>query len=95
MPDGSVWAVDGHTVAHLRATYWAERDVNTTYQGEYEDTLSDDHELLDWAVGNLNWADVALTARLVSVAEVNFQEGWRCGAKKVVRPALETASASV
>lgn len=85
MPDGSVWAVDGHISAHARATYYANVDSDTTYQEEYDFTIGDDYELVDWAVGNMNWDDFEKTARLVKPASFNPQDGWMSGKKVVVR----------
>jgi hypothetical protein len=84
MPDGSVWAVPAHLIAHNRATYYAEDG----YQEEYDYTMGDDAELEDWAANNMNWSDVAAHARKVEQSEpVDYQEGWVNGEKLVVRTA--------
>lgn len=86
MGDGTVWAVPAHLVAHNRASYYAD-DPDSSYEAEYAFTMGDDYELTDWAAGNMNWEDVAASARKVSdPPPPNFQQGWVNGEKRVVRP---------
>jgi hypothetical protein len=86
LPDGSVLAIDGHVVAHDRATYYSSRDADTTYTDEYEFTITDDYELEDWAVNQMNWDDVKGTSRLVSPAPpADWDIIWRTCEKRVVR----------
>jgi RimJ/RimL family protein N-acetyltransferase len=56
--DGSRWAVAGEVIAHNRASYYAEDDPETTYEAEFEHTITDRYELIDWLGNNMNAEDV-------------------------------------
>lgn len=85
MPDRSEWEVPAEIVAKDRATYYAKHDKDTTYEGEFEYTMSSNFELLDWAANNMDWSDVSAHAVEVSAHEaVDFQEGWVNGYKEVI-----------
>jgi hypothetical protein len=64
-----VYRVPAEVVADNRAKYYAEKDSDTTYQEEYDYTLSDDYELLDWFSGNMNWEDVGDKFELIEQPE--------------------------
>ena len=90
MPDGSIWGVPAEIVAENRSEYIADSDASSAAddfdeikQREYEHTLKDNAELLDWAANNMNWNDVAHAAILIQPANVDFQEGWVNGKKRV------------
>ena len=85
-PDGSIWSVPAHLVADHRAKHYAEIDADTTYEAEYEFTVNDEYELLDWAENNMNWSDVVSYAVEVEVSlrAVEYQEGWVNGRSLVV-----------
>lgn len=68
--DGFVWNVPATTIAKDRATYYAEKDPDTTYDKEYKFTMEDNMELTDWFLNNMNWEDVAEEAKLVKNPEV-------------------------
>ena len=55
--DGYKWAVKAEVVADNRAKYYADKDKDTTYQAEFDAAMSDDDELIDWMVNNMNFAD--------------------------------------
>ena len=55
LADGRIFSVSGHDVAHNRATYYAEKDKDTTYESEYEFTVNDSYELKDWLFNNMDW----------------------------------------
>lgn len=55
LADGRIFSVSGHDIAHDRATYYAKRDKDTTYESEYEFTAGDDYELKDWLFNNMDW----------------------------------------
>lgn len=85
MPDGSTWHVPVHLIADDRAHYYAEKeDGEKTYHEEYQFTLENDDELIDWATNNMDWADVEKFASLVSRPKVDYQEGWINGEHEVV-----------
>jgi hypothetical protein len=64
--DGYVWEVPAEVIAKNRATYYAERDKDTTYDEEFKFTMGDDYELKDWFYNNMDWSDVASEAKLVA-----------------------------
>jgi hypothetical protein len=58
-PDGlEVWALPREVVAHNRAKYYAEKDPDTTYQGEFDYVCGDHAEAVDWFRNNMNPEDV-------------------------------------
>ena len=90
MPDGSTWAVPVEVIARDRAKHYAHEfggDIDRSYA---EDTIplfeSDDYEIEDWAANNMNWEDIQGTAvRVSEPPDVDYQEGWVNGPKRVVR----------
>lgn len=88
MPDGSRWDVPAHAVADNRARYYSEKEGSGEegYREEYEFTMEDRYELLDWAAGNMDWDDVAEQARRVDdpPADMDYQEGWINGEREIV-----------
>lgn len=93
MPDGSKWDVRAELVASNRAKYYAEQESSQedrirVFAEEYEYTLDDRSELLDWAANNMNWSDVSSEAVFVSeppkLSAEDFQEGWINGDKEVI-----------
>jgi hypothetical protein len=55
LEDGRVFSVEASAVAHDRASYYAAKDPDTSYQEEYDFTLGDSSELVDWLQNNMNW----------------------------------------
>lgn len=86
MPDGSRWSVPVDVIARNRAESYADE-----FDGDVERSLAEDtvplfaieHEVKDWAAGNMNWEDVAPHARMVSPGECDYQEGWVNGEKEL------------
>lgn len=79
-PDGSVWSVPAEVVAKHRAQYYAANDPDTTFQEEYEYTISDNFELIDWVQNNMDVDDVEEHTKLVkpprpSTFETAFLDG--------------------
>jgi hypothetical protein len=73
--NGETFAIPAEVVAKARADYYAGRDCKDdaslkfedVYRSEFEATMDDDFELLDWFNNNMNWSDVAFSAvRVVS-----------------------------
>ena len=54
LANGEVWGYPAELIAKDRATYYAENDEDTTYEEEYNYTLSSDYEIGDWAGNNMN-----------------------------------------
>src|SRR5690554_4848301 len=89
MPDGSWWAVPVEAIARHRAKHYAYEFGGDIEQSLAEDTVplfeAGDYEVEDWAANDMNWSDVAALAEIHEPAgEVDFQEGWMNGDKKIV-----------
>lgn len=86
MPDGSWWGVPAMEIARARTDHYSllgEDDFD--YDRELNYTLDNNDELIDWAENNMNWDDVAATARLVAEAPAcDFDDGWTNGTKEVI-----------
>lgn len=41
-------------MAENRAKHYADRDPDTTYESEFEYTMGDNYELIDWYRSNMN-----------------------------------------
>ena len=54
LENGSVWAIPAHIIADDRAKYYAEKDSDVTYQEEYDYTMDDYYEIIDWGTNNMN-----------------------------------------
>lgn len=59
---GYTFQVDLDAVAKSRAEYYGkndpEPDYDTTYKSEYEFTMTDNYEAIDWFQNNMNWSDI-------------------------------------
>ena len=58
--------------------------METVYQEEFEFTMNDEDELIDWAQNNMNWDEVKQQAVKVSDGEIDWQDGWVNGEKEVI-----------
>jgi len=65
MPDGSIYGVPVEMIAHNRAKHYAHEFDGDIRASLEEDTLplfeSDDYEIQDWAVNNMNWLEELVT----------------------------------
>lgn len=85
MTDGSKWDVPALLIAEDRAKYYAKVDPDTTYKEEFEFTMSDDFQLIDWAANNMDWDDVEKFAvKVADPPKPDFQESWINGEKEIV-----------
>ncbi len=85
MPDGSQWDVPAWIIADNRARYYAVNDPDTTYQDEFDVTLQEASNLIEWAEGDMNWSDVVAHAvKVEEPADVDYQDGWVNGDKRIV-----------
>ncbi len=84
MEDGTEWDVPVQCIAD-------DRDAN--YADDKEDTIGyiragdlSKGEITDWSANNMNWSDVEEYAEKADTEpkEVDFQEGWCNGEKRVV-----------
>ena len=53
-------------------------------EAETEKLFADDYEVIDWAVNNMDWSDVADEAVLAKRAKTDYQEGWLEGDKELI-----------
>jgi len=78
MDDASVWVVDPKPIARDRADYYTEKDGfeigSEEWKQEYDFSLNDEDELIDWAQNNMNWSE--LKAVMVRAPEPDYSEGW-------------------
>lgn len=67
---GYTFQVDVSAVAHNRADYYGKKDpepdYDTTYKSEYEHTMTDGYDAIDWFENNMNWEDVPEENRRIS-----------------------------
>lgn len=56
--NGAVWSIPVHFIADNRAKFYVERDVDTTYQEEYDFVMRDHYEAKDWFFNNMDWDQV-------------------------------------
>lgn len=66
--DGFVWRVPVDIIASHRATYYADKDEDTTYQEEFEYVVDNDYEAIDWMQNNMDWEDYRDGAELIESA---------------------------
>jgi len=88
--NGDKYRIPGSVIAESRATHYADRDSEEgkskwgeIYKEEYDYTLGDDYELVDWAENNMDWSDVESVAELVMSGDVDFEDEW-CNADKEI-----------
>lgn len=91
MPDSSQWDVPIKLIALDRATYYLDKhpDEFETVDEALEDTIklfeSDDFEIEDWAVNNMEWNDVEDQAVRVEDPEApDYYDGWINGTKEII-----------
>ena len=86
MPDNSIWSIPTRLIAENRNDYYIKvRGENAAdVEAETEKLFADDYEVIDWAVNNMNWSDVADEAVLAKRAETDYQEGWLEGDKELI-----------
>lgn len=101
MPDG-FYFVPAKLVAEDRAKYYAANDnvaskgkpeykknFDKTFKEEYDYTLGDDDEILDWAANNMDWKEVKHAAlkepTKEEISERARQECWMNGNKEIIK----------
>lgn len=89
MPDGSQWAVPVSLIARSRAEHYRGEFGGDIDRSLAEDTMPlferDDYEIRDWARGEMDWVDVAASARLVQTPAPtdDYEDGWVNGEAEV------------
>lgn len=81
--DRTWWEIPAEVIAKSRAHYFAVNDAakgdgeyNEVYKMEFETTLEDDTELIDWAKNSMDWKDVEEFATQVGCSEVDYENEW-------------------
>jgi hypothetical protein len=80
--DRRTYKIPAEIIARTRAYYYACNvdgfDTNSEeYKKEYEYSLSDNSELIDWAYNNINWEDIKEFAEEVTIPpSVDYDKGW-------------------
>ena len=89
--NGERYDVPVSMIARDRASHYAHEFDGDIEQSLNEDTLplfdECDYEIEDWAVNNMNWAEVVQYARRVDtilMTAEEYQDGWCNGKKEVV-----------
>ena len=81
--DRTYWSFPAHIVADARAKYFAEVDsargdgeYDEVYKQEYDYTISDESELKDWMMNNMNWEDVKDFATQIKSEDFDYEKEW-------------------
>lgn len=88
MADGTKWGVPVEIIALNRATHYAHEFDGDVARSLAEDTMplfdSDDFEIEDWAVNNMNWSDFnGHQVKLQDAVAIDFENDWLYGAKEI------------
>ena len=86
MPSGEVWGVPVAMIARSRATHYASEFDGDVERSLAEDTIplfeSDNYEIQDWAVNNMNWSDFdGHQIKVLEAPAPDFQDAWMEGDK--------------
>lgn len=91
--NGEIWQIDAHIIAHTRATYYAEKDIqdgsatdfDTVYKQEYEHALDDHADLIDYAKNNMDWEDFeGYRTQVNTPQDANYSNEWRNAPMEVI-----------
>lgn len=79
--DGSTWGVPVEMIALNRAAHYAHEFDGDIERSMDEDTIplfnSNDYEIEDWAVNNMNWSDFnGHQVKLRDGTVIDFEEAW-------------------
>ncbi len=86
MKDGSIWEIPAEVIAESRASYYSDADEETDFHEEFEFTINDKSELIDWACNNMDWDDVVDRAICIQPPKVsNYRKDWMNGNMEVVK----------
>lgn len=76
--NGTRYSFPAMVVAMSRARYYADNDPDTDYNSEYEYTMKNPSEILDWAQNNMNPEDIDPVNRKLEVQgePPTFEDCW-------------------
>ena len=80
--DGTVWEIPASVVAESRAKYYEEREPGC-YEEEYDITIKDGMEMMDWAENNMNWSDVRSKAKKIQTKSADYEDEWTNADKEI------------
>jgi hypothetical protein len=92
MDDGTRWGVPVAAIALHRAAHFADYFDGNTARSLEEETWplfeNDEHEVIDWACGNMDWHDVASIAREIrdEPTPAAYQSAWVSGPHEIRDP---------
>ena len=100
--DNSDWEIPAKIIASSRAKHYAERDFDCgdvpnfhdAYLQEYEYSINDTEELLDWAANNMNWENIRYEAILRNTQKdrPDYAEEWPNARMDIVEMTIEHSS---
>lgn len=90
--DGRVFAIPTGIIAMNRAGYYAQKEADddpakfsTIYEEEYQYTVTNSEELLDWAVNNMDWKDLMdFAVQIEAGKSADLDKEWVNAEKEVV-----------
>jgi len=84
--DGVSYHIPVDVIARSRASYYAEKDTkmkcgeeyDKVFKEEFDFTMSDNSEIIDWAFNNMNWSNVKSCATVTTPdnKRVNYDKEW-------------------
>lgn len=89
MVDGRIFHVPLEVIAKARATYYAAKDKDTTYESEFEYVMEDSYEAIDWYANNMNPDEVMAHAQLVYTPKLEPFERAEASEHNIVEVSLK------
>lgn len=79
--DGKYYSIPADIIALARAEYILKHDAEANKDDEFNYALQDEQELIDWAFGNMDWAQVKNHAQLVgqTMPTADYEDEWSTG----------------
>lgn len=75
--NGDEFLVPVTVVAEHRADYYRKKEGEAAGQMEYQFTLTDSYEAIDWLQNNMDWRDVVSFAKRVRAEKpYSYDENW-------------------
>lgn len=95
MENGDVFEIQAHVIAVDRACYYATKEEgeqetearSAIYHSEYNYTIQEDTELVDWVKNNMNWEDVSQYARKIEKNPQlpDYQRLWNTAEMEIIQ----------
>lgn len=83
MSDGTVWTIPVDIIAMDRAAYFMNEFSGSLERSLNEDTIpffnSNENEVKEWAINQMEWKTIKDYARLVHVRHANYEKEWVIG----------------